>query len=117
MKQIGTDFQGWPVNAYSLRNILKMLGFSESDGKISINSDDSILDAYPLLLEDDGMAYGVRPQYVTDVSKETYDVDLNTISYDVGEDPKLDIKKTVNKETIKVFNVFRDTPEHKIKDE
>ena len=117
MIQIGNDFQGWPINTYTLRNILKMLGFEEADGKISMNADNELLDAYPMLLEDDGMGYGVRPEYITEVDTETYDVDVNTINYNVGEDPKLDIEEVVQRETIKVFNVFRDVPEHNIKDD
>ena len=63
MKQIGTDFQGWPVNALTLREILHKLGFEEDSETITlVKGEDSnkLLDSYPLTLEDDGMGYGAR---------------------------------------------------------
>ena len=90
MKQIGIDFQGWPINALTLREILKKLGFEEDDKTISlIKNEDSneLLDAYPLLLADDGMAYGIDPMYVTECDDEVYE-DENT--------------------NLKVFNLFRE---------
>jgi hypothetical protein len=45
------------------------------------------LDSYPLTLEDDGMAYGIKPMFITEVDNEIYE----------DKDSKL-----------KVFNLFRD---------
>lgn len=90
MKQIGTDFQGWPINALTLREILHKLGFEEDSETITLNKNEHInelLESYPLTLEDDGMAYGVRPMLITEVDSEIY------------EDPESNLK---------VFNVFRD---------
>lgn len=90
MKQIGTDFQGWPVNALTLREILHKLGFEEDSKTITLIKDEDsnkLLDSYPLTLEDDGMAYGIKPMLITEVDSEVYE----------DENSKL-----------KVFNLFRD---------
>lgn len=87
MKQIGTDFQGWPVNALTLREILHKLGFKERNQGEFIIYDEYLLDSYPLTLEDDGMAYGIKPMLITEVDNEIYE----------DENSKL-----------KVFNLFRD---------
>lgn len=66
---IGYDFQGWPVRKMTFREILLALGGKEENGKIIFDptGQDSLLDTYPRTLEDDGMAYGVNPQYITEV--------------------------------------------------
>jgi hypothetical protein len=88
MKQIGIDFQGWPINALTLREILYKLGFEENlSGNFVFTGNPEFLDSYPLTLEDDGMAYGVRPMLITEVDHEIYE----------DEDSKLN-----------VFNVFRE---------
>ena len=98
MIAIGYDFQGWAINAMNLREILESLGFRKNDaGEYAINSDNPILDAYPQLLEDDGMAYGVNPQYITEAQDETFDDQIS------GQD-------------VKVFNIFRE-PQHDLKED
>lgn len=90
MKQIGTDFQGWPVNALTLREILHKLGFEEDSKTITlVKGEDSnkLLDSYPLTLEDDGMAYGIKPMLITEVDNEIYEDDDSNLN---------------------VFNLFRD---------
>lgn len=90
MKQIGIDFQGWPVNALTLREILHKLGFEEDSKVIYLikgEDNNKLLDSYPLTLEDDGMAYGIKPMLITEVDDEIY------------ED---------NKSNLNVFNLFRD---------
>lgn len=87
MKQIGTDFQGWPINALTLREILHKLGFIENNPGEFIIGNLELLDSYPMTLEDDGMAYGIKPMLITEVDNEIYE----------DEDSKL-----------KVFNLFRD---------
>lgn len=90
MITIGYDFQGWPMKAMNLREILESIGFKKNDaGEYSIKSDDPILDAYPKLLEDDGMAYGVNEQYITEAQDDTYYGNI------AGTD-------------VKVFNMFRE---------
>lgn len=76
MKKIGRDFQGWDVNAMTLREIIDELGvtYTMDNGDEIIRKDRiHLLDAYPLVLEDDGMGYGVSPKYITTVCKETHD--------------------------------------------
>lgn len=74
MKEIGKDFQGWPVNALTLREILIKLGFKEiKEGTFEIIDTSNLLDAYPCLLEDDGMGYGINEEYITEVSCLSYD--------------------------------------------
>ena len=88
MKQIGTDFQGWPINALTLREILYKLGFEETlSGNFVFKDNPELLDSYPLTLEDDGMAYGIKPMFVTEVDNEIYEDDDSNLN---------------------VFNLFRD---------
>lgn len=87
MKQIGIDFQGWPINALTLREILHKLGFNEINQGEFIMYDEYLLDSYPITYEDDGMAYGIKPMLITEVDNEIYE----------DENSKL-----------KVFNLFRD---------
>ena len=87
MKQIGIDFQGWPINALTLREILRKLGFIEYlPGEFTIENLE-LLDSYPLTLEDDGMAYGIKPMFITEVDNEIYEDDDSNLN---------------------VFNLFRD---------
>ena len=118
MIQIGTDSQGWPVNAMNLREILKRLGFKENKNSFSISKKNKLLDAYPCLLEDDGMGYGVNAEYITEVSDETWEKKILAVDYEVeeGKTP-LDVKKVAKEETIKVFNIFRQLPENKTEEE
>ena len=95
MKQIGIDFQGWPINALTLREILERLGFEEDDKTITfIKNEDTnkLLDAYPLLLEDDGMGYGINPMYIIECEAKVY----------TDEDSNLE-----------VFNLFRERATNK----
>jgi hypothetical protein len=71
--EIGTDFQGWPINAMTLREILEQLGIMSLD---DVTANHPLLDAYPVILEDDGMGYGINPKYITTVDSDTYD-DIN----------------------------------------
>ena len=75
MKQIGTDYEGWPIYIYTLREILHELGFKEDTKTISLEKDkntNKLLDSYPLTLQDDGMAYGVNPQFIVEIDKDVY---------------------------------------------
>lgn len=79
---LGNDFQGWPIKAQTLREILDELGI-----EIKSISNPELLDCYPLLLQDDGMGYGVDPMFITEVDKEVYENE---------------------RYNVKVFNLFRD---------
>lgn len=87
MKQIGIDFQGWPINALTLREILHKLGFNEINQGEFIMYDEYLLDSYPITYEDDGMAYGIKPMFITETDNVVY------------EDEK---------SKLEVFNLFRD---------
>lgn len=87
MKQIGIDFQGWPINALTLREILHKLGFRENNPGEFITENEDLLDSYPLTLEDDGMGYGIKPMLITEVDNEIYEDDDSNLN---------------------VFNLFRD---------
>jgi hypothetical protein len=117
MIQIGTDFQGWPVKAYTVEEILRQIGAEESDSVFIIKKDNPILKAYPRLLEDDGMAYGVNPQYVTEVDTEIYDKNIIGIEYVEDKDSEIGYKENPVLKEIKVFNVFRDVPENRLEDD
>lgn len=117
MIRIGTDFQGWPVKAMCLEDILRQLGFKETEEGFSIKKSNPLLSAYPRLLIDDGMGYGIDPQFITEVDTETYDDSVNAIDFVKNDDSELGYDEVVKTETINVFNVFRDVPENKIKDD
>lgn len=76
-KILGFDFQGWPVCAMTLRQILVSLGAEEKDGTIGFKSDDKILDVYPKTLEDDGMGYGVNGKFISEASADRKDNYIN----------------------------------------
>ena len=59
---------GWPVYKRNVREILMSPGATEENGKISIDSNNHILDVYPHILIDDGMGYGVDDSYVVEVN-------------------------------------------------
>lgn len=102
------DFQGWPVNIMSLKDILINLGFKEENGQLSISSDDEMLNAYPCLLEDDGMAYGVNPKFVTSVGDEYYDIDVKSLDIIDTKPDLLELKACKTEKRIDVFNLFID---------
>ena len=69
MKTISYDFQGWPMYAMTLWEILEKLGFKKEGNKVVGEISEDLLNAYPVLLEDDGMGYGVNQQYIIEVDK------------------------------------------------
>lgn len=72
MKTISYDFQGWPMNALTLWEILEKLGFKKEGNKVVGEVSENLLNAYPVLLEDDGMGYGVNQQYIIEVDNNIY---------------------------------------------
>lgn len=95
MIKLHYDFQGWPMNALTFKELLNDLGFKPNEnGDIVIPSDSPLLEAYPSVLTDDGMGYGIREGYITEGDIEVYD-------YKIGDEPA------------KVFNIFiePDTPD------
>lgn len=70
---ISVDFQGWPVRKMCVRNIIMALGakFNNDTNKFEIDNDPELLNTYPVVLEDDGMGYGVDDRFVTEVSPFT----------------------------------------------
>lgn len=68
-KLIGFDFEGWPIEKMSVKDIIQNIGghLNKETGMWEIPDSDK-LDIYPILLEDDGMGYGVHEQYITEVS-------------------------------------------------
>ena len=117
MIQIGTDNEGWPVDALNVQNILLKLGFTYADGKLSIEQDAEILKAYPRLLEDDGIGYGIDNGFITEVEPEIYEKDIKVIDFIVGTDPKLNINKFVDDAKIKAFNLWIREPDNKPEEE
>ena len=108
----------------TLGDILKNLGFEEDEnGRISIDKNAEILNAYPRLLEDDGMGYGVNEQYVVESDKEVYEATVDCVGT-VEKDAEIDVNgevKTIpiidryklTPEKIRVFNLFRSKPSNK----
>jgi hypothetical protein len=87
MEQIGIDFQGWPVNAMTLREIIDELGITytlDNGDEIIRNDKKHLLDAYPVVLEDDGMGYGVNPKYIIEANDSVYeDKNSNQQSFNI----------------------------------
>lgn len=74
MEQIGTDFQGWPINKLTLEEILQKMGAIKvrdikGNDIFGFNTNDSVLNSYPRTLEDDGMGYGVNEKFITSVDR------------------------------------------------
>lgn len=116
MKRIGTDFQGWPIYAMTLREILKALGFEEDTETVTlIKSEETnrLLDSYPYLLEDDGMGYGVNGEYITEADTLVYNQKIKTINVRFNEETLTPEEDEIIEEEIPVFNIFRDVPENK----
>jgi len=70
---------GWPIFTSTLRDVLEELGFKEDDGKLSIElnkENRKLLNSFIRLLTDDGMGYGVSPEYVVEVSNEPYEATI-----------------------------------------
>ena len=71
------DFQGWPVYKMTLRETLEGLGATIKDGIIGFEIDNPALDIYPVVYNDDGMAYGVDPRYITSAEANMDDKYIN----------------------------------------
>ena len=121
MIQIGTDFQGWPVRAMTLREILECLGFEEDSRTITLAKNEEtsrLLDSYPYLLEDDGMGYGVKGEYITEASSDIWEKKVLSVDYEANNnDNPLDVKKVTKEKTINVFTMFREPPENKTEED
>ena len=63
----------WPINAMNLKEILENLEFENDGEKLFIKLDNPILKAYPVLLEDDGMGYGINEQFISEVDSTLYE--------------------------------------------
>lgn len=86
------DWQGWPVNAMKLKDILKELGFIDNGEKIFLphtEENDKLLNAYPRLLKDDGMGYGVDEEYICTAENDVFE-------------------ETIGENKVNVFNLFRE---------
>ena len=81
------DFQGWPMNALTFKELLNDLGFTPENGAITIPEGHPLLHAYPSILMDDGMGYGIHEGYVVEGDTYVY-------------------KRKIGKEPIKTFNIF-----------
>lgn len=104
MKEIRTDFQGWPIYAMTLKEILKQLGFTDTGDGYFIEKGNEILNAYPRLLEDDGMGYGIDSGFITLAEKDVYDFDRES----TGQEERVKRYEVMNGE--KVFNLFIEEP-------
>lgn len=89
---LGFDWQGWPIYAQTLKEILESLGFEDDGEKIFLKhneENDKLLESLPRLLSDDGMGYGVNEEFICESDNEVYDTE-------------------VGNKKINVFNLFRE---------
>ena len=82
------DFQGWPVYKKTLREVLEGLGATVENGVIGFKTDNPVLDIYPRVLHDDGMAYGVDPRFITEAFADTKDMYINIFAEPEREEKK-----------------------------
>lgn len=96
MKRIGENFQGWPIKAMTLREIIDALDltYTTDDGMEVLRSEKTdILNSYPVVLEDDGMGYGVNPRYVIETNDKFYDnKELGEKTFNIFAEPISDVK-------------------------
>ena len=64
---IGYEPQGWPIFKMNLEEILIALGGEIIDDKIIFKKTSDFSKIYPVVLTDDGMGYGVDPNYITEI--------------------------------------------------
>lgn len=66
---INFDFQGWPIEKMFVREFVKNLGFvlNPETNKWELPDTDQVMNAPIVTLEDDGMGYGVREMYITEM--------------------------------------------------
>lgn len=117
MIQIGTDFDGFPVEAMTVKEILLKLGFKTEGNKFSIDKNAEILNAYPMACKNDGMAYPTNPEFLVNVDKTVSDKKVKEVCYEVGSDKKLDISIIIKDTVIPAFNIFTDVPENKTEED
>lgn len=119
MIEVSEDFQGWPVTIKTLREMLDQLGFEEKDGFYGIPNNSELLEAYPRLLSDDGMGYGVDEYYLTETDYDTYDVNIDYLKrikkdkiVQLSSGKSVNIPETIGyekgRQQIKVFNMFKE---------
>lgn len=73
MIELAKDFKGKPINALTFGELLNSIGFVENeDGTFSIKNRE-FLDAYPVIMRDSVMEYGVFQGYVIENDKFIYD--------------------------------------------
>ena len=82
------DFQGWPVCKRTLREVLEGLGATVENGVIGFKTDNPVLNIYPRVLHDDGMAYGVDPRFITEAFADTKDMYINLFAEPEGKEEK-----------------------------
>ena len=82
------DFQGWPVYKKTLRETLEGLGATVENGAIGFKVDNPVLDLYPRVFHDDGMAYGVDKRYITEAFSDTREGIINIFA-----EPEIEGKK------------------------
>jgi hypothetical protein len=101
---ISYDFQGWPNYKMTIREILQSLGATTNNGFIGFNEKDPILDIYPQVLEDDGMAYGVNEKFVIDA-----DVDKDKTYINIFAEAKIeDEEPSVPQQLKELGELFKD---------
>ena len=66
---INVDFQGYPEFKMSIKDIIEKLGavYNKETNKWEIPNEEW-LECFPMIIEDDGMGYGVNEQYIVDAS-------------------------------------------------
>ena len=107
MKTIAYDFQGWPVKAMTLREILLQLGFKEDDKTLTLIKSEEVnklLDSYPRILEDDGMGYGIDQGFITEIDPDVYEFERES----TGQEERCETYELMVNEN--VFNIFIEEP-------
>ena len=64
---IGYDFEGWPIFKMNLKEVLVHLGGRTEGDHIVFDLNSPMMEEYPRILTDDGMAYGVDESFIIEV--------------------------------------------------
>jgi len=83
---VNFDFQGWPEFKMSIKDIIERIGgeLNEETNKWEIPNEGWLVQC-PTILHDDGMGYGVNPEYIVDIN-----FDLIEQTCNIWADKKLD---------------------------
>lgn len=86
---------GWPIFKMNLREILVKLGAINDGTYLKFHINDLKLDLYPCRLTDDGMGYGIDPEWIHEVDTQSDYINIWT-EKELSKDKLDKIKKDMD---------------------